>query len=48
VPFDPNSIQPGNIPGIPSNIPKYMGPPAAAQPITKEAKKDVDDDDPNN
>jgi hypothetical protein len=45
VPYDQTTIQKGDIPGIPNNIPRYV-PPAAAQPVPM--KKDVDDDDPNN
>jgi hypothetical protein len=44
-PFDPSSIQ-KDIPGIPSNIPRYV-PPQSAQPTSKDAKKDVDDNDDN-
>ncbi len=45
VPFNPNAVPQGNIPGIPNNIQRFKpGQPAMeAAPQQKEEKKDVDD-----
>lgn len=50
VPFNPNTIPQGDIPGIPGNVQRYVPPqppqPQSQQQRRREDRKDVDDDDP--